>query len=343
LTILGGVATTVTVAAVLTSVGVQPAFAGSVRVGPGETLSSIAARYHTTVAALASANGITNPDLVFAGAVLQIPQPNSSGSVRVQPGQTLFSIARAHRTTVSALAAANDITNLNLVFAGEVLVLPGASGSSAPQPTTTVVTLSPGENLTQLAARFGTSVSALAGANGIANPNLVFAGERIVIPASGMQLASYSAPIPAGGSLPPQLLAHPSRLALRPYFVQAASTYGVPASLLEAVCWWESGWQTNVVSSTGAIGICQIEPATATFVEHNLLSGRSVDLYSASGNIDVAAAYLHDLISRASGSESIALAGYYQGLQSVEQQGVLPTTKSYVTGILAYASIFAAS
>jgi hypothetical protein len=38
---------------------------------------------------------------------------------------------------------------------------------------------------------------------------------------------------------------------------------------------------------------------------------------------------------------SQALAGYSQGLASVAQNGTLPATQTYVTGILAYASIFA--
>src|ERR1700691_3849116 len=44
------------------------AFAATTTVRPGDTLSAIASRYHTTVTALAAANGITNPNLVFAGA-----------------------------------------------------------------------------------------------------------------------------------------------------------------------------------------------------------------------------------------------------------------------------------
>ena len=37
----------------------------------------------------------------------------------------------------------------------------------------------------------------------------------------------------------------------------------VPAALVEATCWWESGWQEDAVSDTGAVGLCQIEPAAA--------------------------------------------------------------------------------
>ena len=39
----------------------------------GDTLSQIAARYGTTVAAIVEANNLTNPDLIFVGQVLLIP------------------------------------------------------------------------------------------------------------------------------------------------------------------------------------------------------------------------------------------------------------------------------
>ena len=62
--------------------------------------------------------------------------------------------------------------------------------------------------------------------------------------------------------MPAKLLAHPERLALRPTFVKWAAHYGVPADLLQAMCWVESGWQSGVVSRSGAIGIGQLQPAT---------------------------------------------------------------------------------
>jgi len=39
-----------------------------------------------------------------------------------------------------------------------------------------------GDNLTWIAMRFGTSVWAIAQANGLANPNVIYAGQRLVIP-----------------------------------------------------------------------------------------------------------------------------------------------------------------
>lgn len=268
-----------------------------------------------------------------------------AGTVRVANGETLTQIAARYHTTVSALAAANDITNPNLVYAGAVLQIPASgSASTASTAPSTTITVGPGDTLFSIASRYHTTVAALAAANGITNPNVVYAGAHLRLPGQSMALASYTVPASGGSSgLPAQLLAHPDRLSLRPDFVEAASEYGVPASLLEALCWWESGWQTSVVSSTGAIGLCQIEPSTANFVDTVLYPGSGLDVHSAAGNMAIAAAYLHDLITRAGGNESLALAGYYQGLQSVEQSGMLPSTRTYVTGILAYAAIFAAN
>jgi soluble lytic murein transglycosylase-like protein len=111
--------------------------------------------------------------------------------------------------------------------------------------------------------------------------------------------------------------------------------------LLEALCWWESGWQTTAVSPTGALGVCQILPSTASFVSSSILQGPALDPRVAADNIDLAAAYLRYLLNSSVGNAGQALAGYSQGLASIAQHGILPATQSYVTGILAYASIFA--
>jgi soluble lytic murein transglycosylase-like protein len=127
---------------------------------------------------------------------------------------------------------------------------------------------------------------------------------------------------------------------LRPTFQRWAQHFGVSPALLEAMCWWESGWQSQVVSSTGAIGVGQLEPATVSFVEDQLLPGAAFNAYSASDNIEMSAAYLAYLLRSAGGDAPSALAGYYQGMGSVHRVGMLPATRQYVTGILAYVPSF---
>jgi LysM repeat protein len=334
---------------------VAAAAATSVTVEPGETLSALAQRYGTTPAALAAANGINNPDLIVAGSVLRIPGPGAPAAtaaapspafttVEVRPGETLSALAQRYGTTAAALAAANGISDPNRIKAGMVLQLPGQVSGTATTAVTMVgsITVHAGDTLTSLAAHYGTTTAALAGANGISNPNLLFAGMRLTLPAAAVAVAGSAASGPvATGSYPTALLALPSRLALQPDFVQAASASGVPVSLLEALCWWESGWQTTAVSPTGALGVCQILPSTASFVSSAILQVAPLDPRQAADNIDLSAAYLRYLLGRTGGNASEALAGYSQGLASIAEHGVLAATTTYVTGILAYAAIFA--
>jgi N-acetylmuramoyl-L-alanine amidase len=334
---------------------VATATATTVTVEPGETLSALAQGYGTTAAALAAANGISDPDLIVAGSVLRIPGPGAPAAtasaaspafttVEVQAGETLSALAQGYGTTAAALAAANGISDPNRINAGMLLQLPGQVSGTATTAVTMVgsITVHAGDTLTSLAAHYGTTTAALAAANGISNPNLLFAGMRLTLPTAAVAVAGSAAPGPvATGAYPTALLALPSRLALQPDFVHAAAASGVPVSLLEALCWWESGWQTTAVSPTGALGVCQILPSTASFVSSAILQVASLDPRQAADNIDLSAAYLRYLLNRTGGNASEALAGYSQGLASIAEQGVLPATTTYVTGILAYAAIFA--
>jgi N-acetylmuramoyl-L-alanine amidase len=213
-----------------------------------------------------------------------------------------------------------------------------AGGGSANAAFAATTTVRPGDTLSAIATRYHTTVTALAAANGITNPNLVFAGAKLTLP--GPALPPGWGP---GGPLPAALLAHPDRLALRPDFLSAANASAVPPSLLEALCWWESGWQSTVSSSTGAIGLCQLEQSTVTYAQTTLLHNPALNPLQASDNIAMAAAYIHDLAVRDGGNVREAVAAYYQGLSSVQQKGLLPSTQNYVTGIFNYSALFAAA
>jgi LysM repeat protein len=331
------------------SVASGSAGAAAVRVTPGETLTQIAQQNGTTVAALEAANNLADPNRIVAGSLLQLPNTgggtggptaSSAGQVVVRAGQSLSSIAVHYGTTAAALQALNHLSNPNHIVIGMVLLLPAASPSSsgATAPSGTSVIIQPGQTLSSIAAHYGTTIATLAAVNGIVNPNHIVAGMRLRLPdSSNMALASYVAPI--AGSLPARLLANPSRVALRPVFVRWAAAEHLSPALLEAMCWWESGWQTYVSSVTGAIGVCQLEPSTVAEMRSQL-GMASLNPTVASDNIEMSAAYLHDLLVATGGDAGMALAGYYQGLASVHSAGLFSSTQQYVKGILAYVPSF---
>lgn len=174
----------------------------------GETLSSIAARYGVSAAALAQANGISNPNFIYAGQQLTIPGAGGSGASSgggasagvhvVQRGETLSSIAARYGTSVAALAQANGISNPSMIYAGQRLALSGSgaasgsagggggsAGSAGGASSGGVHVVRAGETLGSIAARYGTSVAALARANGISNPSLIYVGQRLAISRGG--------------------------------------------------------------------------------------------------------------------------------------------------------------
>jgi cell wall-associated NlpC family hydrolase len=117
----------------------------------GDTLWAISLRFGTSVATLAELNHIADENLIYAGEVLTLPagvsshgvssapaQPVTSGTYTVRPGDSLWSIAMRFGTSVSELAAINNIANPNVIYAGQVLRLQGT-----PVTTSAPVTTSP--------------------------------------------------------------------------------------------------------------------------------------------------------------------------------------------------------
>jgi hypothetical protein len=112
-----------------------------------------------------------------------------------------------------------------------------------------------------------------------------------------------------------------------------AAHYSVDRRLVRAVAWMESGYQTNVTSSAGAWGVMQILPGTWSYVE-TILIGHAVPR-TASGNIRIGVAYLHQLLHEFRGSERRALAAWYQGPNSFRKRGASGETKIFVSNVLA--------
>jgi len=126
---------------------------------------------------------------------------------------------------------------------------------------------------------------------------------------------------------------HPySRALVHKVLVEAAARHQVDPKLVLALSYWESGWDQSRVSDTGAVGLMQVEPATATEAGPALL-GREVNIDDPYDNADVGVAILRQDL-QAFNSPEKALAAYYQGPTSLRADGMYPDTQQYVEGIL---------
>jgi LysM repeat protein len=137
---------------------------------PGDSLYRIALQYGVTVDAIVAANNIVNPNLIIAGQELVIPgvegpatgqpapaataAPTTGGATGgtttlpanattveggvlhvVQPGESLFRLSLLYNVAIADIVAANNITNAGLIFAGQELLIPGATGVATSQPS----------------------------------------------------------------------------------------------------------------------------------------------------------------------------------------------------------------
>lgn len=231
-------------------------------------------------------------------------------------------------------------SNPRRAFTGVAVLIALVAAGSAAARTHTVQR---GETLSALAQRYGVSVSALAEANGIADPNLIFAGSELSVPAPGVRGVPEEAGTPApseatsAGATRSRLVAvPPSRAGLRPVFVEFATIAGVPADLAMGLAWQESGWQAHRVSSTGAVGVMQLMPATVEFVSRILLRRpANLDPHDPVANIRMGTRFLRYLLDRTGGDVDTALASYYQGLRSVRERGTFPVTEQFVANVKA--------
>ncbi|HJX37374.1 MAG TPA: LysM peptidoglycan-binding domain-containing protein [Anaerolineae bacterium] len=159
-------------------------------VGWGDTLSSIAGRYGTSVSAIALANGMSNPNLIYVGQRLSIPGTSAaptggSGVYVVQRGDTLSAIAGRFQTTVQNLVQMNGLSNPNLIAVGQRLAVPAgqpANASPTSTPQTTAYVVQRGDTLLGIAARFQVNMWDIVLANNIANPSLIYVGQSLTIP-----------------------------------------------------------------------------------------------------------------------------------------------------------------
>lgn len=134
------------------------------RVRRGDTLGGIARRFGSSVAELQRANRLPRADRIYIGQRLRIPQ---RGAGRSAPAP----VQRAALEAPGAPAPASSG--------------PEVASSAGQAVKETVHVVRRGETLHRIAKKYGASVKVLTAANNLRRPDLIHAGQRLVIPADG--------------------------------------------------------------------------------------------------------------------------------------------------------------
>lgn len=150
----------------------------------------------------------------------------------VQRGDRLSKIAEQYNVNVYELARYNNIANINRIYAGQIIRIPGPGSPPPQQPGGTYATyiVDRGDTLQKIAVRCGTTWQFLAQLNNIANPNRIAAGMRIIVPNNGCSNDDGS-----GGGATPVVTNKIHYVRPGQYLTQIARHYGVTVQSIIAL------------------------------------------------------------------------------------------------------------
>ena len=191
------------------------------------------------------------------------------------------------------------------------------AGTRAPAPIR-IHRVRTGESFFAIAQRYRVSPWQLAMVNGLQLTDVIVPGQRLRLPA-GARVAT-GAPAETSGSV-------------RDSLDHWSAVYGVDPKLVRALAWMESGFQQDVVSSVGALGVMQLLPETWEWVDVVLLGQRTPR--TANGNVRAGVRYVRWQLDQFGGDRRLALAGWYQGARAVREIGLYEDTKEFVRIVLA--------
>lgn len=94
-------------------------------VRPGNTLTGIAQFFSTSVNDILRYNNIPDANRIYVGQTLAIPAGSAAPAKNhiVRPGESLWTIAQIHNTTVDRLIELNDLNNPNILYPGQILTV----------------------------------------------------------------------------------------------------------------------------------------------------------------------------------------------------------------------------
>jgi N-acetylmuramoyl-L-alanine amidase len=262
---------------------------------------------------------------------------------KVRQGDTLGEIAKRFDVSVTKLVDVNELPGRgDLIYVGTVLRIPVPKENAGTTVTKTVLVghkVVLGDTLSGLAERYGTEQAKIVKANKLTS-DVIKLGETLRIPVTKkvrldntfagrtypdavVRAAAHNRALLAGRDVP-------DRDATRKRIVKTAKALKVDPALALAVGWQESGWNQRAVSVANAIGVMQVIPSTGRWMETVL--DRKLDLLDVDDNILAGVGLLRFLTDAAPLRQAVA--GYYQGLGSVQRNGMYADTERYVANVL---------
>jgi len=165
------------------------------KVKKGQTLSSIAYKYGTSVSALVSANHLRNSNQLRVGQTLLIPTsayysaPEKKTAETeiithiVKSGETLSGIANTYHTSLSKIRSMNNLYQDNIQPGMELKIAAKSSSAhlSSPNRTKIVHVVKKGDTLSSIANRYHVSLVKLKSWNSINSRKPIYPGQRIII------------------------------------------------------------------------------------------------------------------------------------------------------------------
>jgi membrane-bound lytic murein transglycosylase D len=157
------------------------------RVRPGETLSTIARRYNTTVKKIAWYNNIYRENYIVNGQVIKIPQagafaargpismPSRVVDYKVRRGDSLWVLAKRYNTTTKKIQELNNLNTVNL-YIGQKLKIPAASSSGLKK-----YQVRQGDSPYKIAKRHDMNLNKLLKINELSRSSRIYPGQTIYV------------------------------------------------------------------------------------------------------------------------------------------------------------------
>jgi len=159
---------------------IEPALSPSVTPSPTRTPTATPSPTTTPSATPSpTTTPAATPEPVEVPPAQPTEEPGPTETYIVQPYDSLSDIAAKYETTVEELLRLNDLSEPNLLYTGQAILVPRRSETAA---STTVHVMEEGETLGLIAERYGTTVEVLLELNDLPDPNVVPVGTSLVVP-----------------------------------------------------------------------------------------------------------------------------------------------------------------